>query len=363
MGPAIAVLLAAALSCSLSAQPIVQPNMSWSFDGPALSLECVALVKADSAGFVQAVRSKPPDSRRRCVSELLESLTPEPDYTSEDFRRATVSGSLWPDTPELSRRMVGRLGVNLNVSKALAQLASAGLIDDATAVPRLIKCLNHPWLEVSRGCEDTLVALTRHSYGWTFYYDQPPPPTEEGRRRFVADWAEWEQQMRSGHPVFDEWLASECFKAMQQVGQGLTGVLKGTVAASYLENLKNPGLFGFSFGGAFSESIFEFGVGLGAAANWPFGTKVDWVGIKVFRPGIANPGSISSKYRPISSTLPLRDPATPENLYRERFAALDVEIDVALETHDGALRNASFLAVRKALDGLRGANESATARR
>jgi hypothetical protein len=45
----------------------------------------------------------------------------------------------------------------------------------------------------------------------------------------------------------------------------LTGVLKGTVAASYIKNFQNPRLTGF--GGVFSESIFEFGVGLGIAAK------------------------------------------------------------------------------------------------
>ena len=104
-------------------------------------------------------------------------------------------------------------------------------------------------------------------------------------------------------------------------------------------------------------------MGLGNVANWAPRTGVDWVGIKVFRPGIANPRSISSTYRPISSTLTLRDPATPENLYRESFDDLDLEIDVEIATHDDALRTASFLAVKKALDGLRNLNKSAAATR
>jgi hypothetical protein len=339
----------------------MEPNVGWSFEGPALSLECVALLKADPTRFTETIRSRPPDSRRACVNQLLRSLTLEPEFTAADFRKATAKGSFLPDSPELSRRMGGRVGVNLNVAKALAELGSGGLIDDPSAVPPLIQCLNHPWLAVSRRCEDTLVAITRHGYGWTFYYDQPPPPTEEGRQRFVADWMEWEQQMQSGHPLFDKWLASECLKTVHQIGEGLTGVLKGTVASSYIQNFQNPRLAGY--GGEFSESIFEFGVGLGVAANWPPGTNIDWVGIKVFRPGISNPSSIRSKCRPISNTLTLRDPATPENLYRESFTALDLEIDVEIDTHDDTLRHASFLAVKKALDGLRGANKSAAAKR
>jgi hypothetical protein len=339
----------------------MQPNVSWSFDGPALSLKCVALLKIDPTRFVQTVRSEPPDSRRTCVNQLLQSLTPEPEFTAEDFHKATVKGSLWPESSELTRRMVGRLGVNLNVSKALAELGPGGLIDDAGAAPPLIQCLNHPWLEVSRRCEDTLVALTRHSYGWTFYYDQPPPPTEEGRQRFIADWTEWEQQMKAGHPIFDEWLGSECLATVHKLGEGLTGVLKGTVAASYIDNFKNQRLIDFA--GAFAESIFEFGVGLGIAANWPRGTNVDWVGIKIFRPGIGHPRSISPKYSSITSPLVLRNPATPENLYRESFPALDLEVDVQIDTRDDGVRNACFLAVKKALDELRGANNAAASTR
>src|SRR4051812_28944412 len=113
MGSRTSILLTAAISCCcLSAdQPIMQPNMSWSFEGPALSLECVALLKVDPTRFPAAVRSRSPDSRRACVDQLLQSLTPEPELTAEDFRKATANGSLWPDSPELGRRMGGRLGV------------------------------------------------------------------------------------------------------------------------------------------------------------------------------------------------------------------------------------------------------------
>jgi hypothetical protein len=31
-------------------------------------------------------------------------------------------------------------------------------------------------------------------------------------------WKEWEQQMKTGHPVFDEWLASRCDDVVHGMG-------------------------------------------------------------------------------------------------------------------------------------------------
>jgi hypothetical protein len=358
MGSGTAVLLTAVISCCLNAeQPILRLHISSSFEGPALSLECVSLLKADPTRFLETVRSKPLASRRTCVNQLLQSLTPEPEFTEEDFRKATADGSFRPENPELNRRMGGRLAVNWNVANALAQLGSGGLIEDPSAVSPLIQCLKHPWLEVSQRCEDTLVAITRHSYGWTFYYDQPPPPTEESRQRFIADWTEWEQQMKSGHPIFDEWLATECLNAIHQLGTELTVAWKGTVAASYIDNLKKEKVL--SFGNGFSSIIFQFRVGRGNAANWAASSKIDWVEIKIFRPGIPDPRSISPKYRLLARALEPGNPATPESLYRESFPALDLEADIEIDTLYNDVRNLSFLAVRRALDGLREANKVA----
>jgi hypothetical protein len=63
MGSWTAILLTAAISGCLNAeQPIVQPgSMGWGFDGPALSLECVVLLKADPKQFPETVRSSCPE--------------------------------------------------------------------------------------------------------------------------------------------------------------------------------------------------------------------------------------------------------------------------------------------------------------
>ncbi len=361
-----ALLLAATFcSCLTAEQPIRQPNSYGnSFNGPALALECVARLKADPARFFQTVRSESPEARRTCVNQLLQSLTPEPEFTAEDFQNALTRdphGNLSPESPQLARKMMDRLGVNLNVAKAVAELAAGRLIDDPGAIRPLIRCLNHPLLPVSQSCEDALVSLTRHSYGWKFYYDQPPPPTEEGRQRLVADWTKWEEQMKEGHPIFDEWLASRCLAAGHELGERLAGVLKDTVASGYLDHLKNKRLD--DLGGPSAEKIFQFGVGVGNAANWPRGTKLDGVGIGIFRPGIAHPLSKSPEDHAVPVQALFGKSVAPETIYRENFPALDLEFRVEIDTSDDRVRDACFLAVKEALNGLRSANEMVASRR
>jgi hypothetical protein len=356
------LLLAVACCFPLVAeQPILQPNSyGYSFEGPALRLECVATLKADPAKFYETIRARSPILRRVCVGQLVQALTPEPDFTADDFQKAIErdpNRNLSPESPELALKMGQRLGVNLAVSNAVMELARGHLIDDSSAIHPLIQCLNHPLLEVSRLCEDALVSLTHHHYGNAFYYSYPRiPPTVEGRQRFVADWTEWEDQFKNGrHLICDEDLASESLASVREVGMRLVDVLKDSVASGYLDfQVVQQGRMD-----DYAERVFAFDVGVGIAANWPPRTKVDRVAIVVFRPGISKPRSVKPEEVGSAARSEFNHPLIGENVYREQFPALDLEVRVEIATGDEALRQASFQAVKEGLTTLRNANELA----
>lgn len=116
------------------------------FEGPALRLKCVAELKRTGwEAFVEKFRQKTTGQRRACLSQLLVSLNPEPDFTPAEFKAAlrprddgdydflpstTIAGELigrllatgsewfgtWFWSATTADRMVGRLGVNSNVA-------------------------------------------------------------------------------------------------------------------------------------------------------------------------------------------------------------------------------------------------------
>jgi hypothetical protein len=341
----------------------VQPNsFGYSFEGPALQLECVAALKADKAAFLRRFPTTPRELRRPCFAQLLQSLTPEPDFTADEFKAEIVNDpnrNLSPKDPATARRIGNRLGVNINVAEAVEELVKAKVVDDPGAVSSLIRCLDHPLLEVSRRCQNALVYLTHHGYGQTFYYNSRTRPTEEARRKLIADWNEWSQSMKNGHPVFDEWLESRCLSAVRAVGERLQEVLKGTVAAGYLEHQvsKTSGFHGGDFFN-YPEIIFSWGVGASNAANWMSRTGLDWVGISVFRPGI--PNRRSSLPEGVTKVGVILEPAvSTESTFRESFPALDLEFRVVIVSTDPELRKACFRAATEALAQLRSANAEA----
>jgi hypothetical protein len=357
--PSGLLLLAAGCFSLIAEQPILQPNSyGYSFEGPALGLECVAALKADPARFYETVRARSPALRRPCVGQLVQALTPEPEFTTDDFQNAIKhdpNGNLTPESPEVALKITHRLGVNLAVANAVAELARDHLIDDSSAIHPLIQCLNHPLLEVSRRCEDALISLTHHSYGWAFFYSSPRvPPTVEGRQRFVADWMEWEDQLKNGHPIFDERLASESLAAVRAVGKQVANVLKDSVASGYIDYqvVQNGRLGGFG-SGIYAEQVFKFDVGVGWVDNWPPGTKVDRVAIVMFRPGIFKPRSVKPEDVSFAARSDFNHALIGGNVYREEFPALDLELRVEIVTLDQALRQACFLAVKEGLAALR----------
>lgn len=159
------------VTCSFSQaleHPIPQPNSyGWAFDGPALALECVGVLRAGAAAFPKYFAAKRTAERRVCLDQLFQSLTPEPDFTADDFSNAISRESnhdLAPADPQLSLRMTRRIGVNLEVAKAISSLATAGLLDEPAVLGPLIRCLDYPLISVSAICQDTLFTLTRHDF-------------------------------------------------------------------------------------------------------------------------------------------------------------------------------------------------------
>lgn len=334
--------------CSFSQaveHPIPQPNSyGWAFDGPALALECVGPLKTSAAEFPKYFAAKPTAERRVCLDQLFQSLTPEPDFTSDDFFSSISrdpNHNLAPTDPELSLRMVRRIGVNLEVAKAIGLLGAAGLLDDPIVLGPLIRCLDYPLISVSAICQDTLFTLTRHDFVRPYDFYRSPPKTEEARRRLIADWKSWQRQMQNGHALFDDQLRSLLLSSLDDLMKRLSAILKNLYMSSWAGTKPKLDLYGPSL---FSYSISRDMV----AGGWPPGSALTAVGVRAFRPGLAdNP-------QPDFGLLVLR--SNPEDTYRERFPFLDLEIDVTVATSDVTQRNASFGVAKKALDALRRAN-------
>ena len=346
-------LIAAALAAAET--PIPQPiSYGWDFAGPALQLACVAeLKRLGPDKFVESVTAKSPDERVVCVRQLLQNLSPEPEFTAHDYFE------WWKqplDNSARSLRMQDRLGVNLNAAAAILALAKARLITDRPSIAPLIRCLAHPLLDVSRVCEDSLVTLTRHNYGWKFYHDSPPAPTFDSRQRMIDDWSAWSRQMQDGVPIFDQSLEAECASAVSAVGSSLERVFQGSVAASYLEPQVLRHSF-VGFGGEWSAVIFDHEIGT-IAANWSDRTT-ERIAIILSRPGIQHAQSKASSGE--TRFFPASPPGDKSQnyAYSQTFPALDLEMRVEVTTKDPFLARACSRALLEGSDGLRRANASA----
>jgi hypothetical protein len=346
--------------CSFSQaveHPIPQPNSYGSaFDGPALALECVGALKTGAPEFPKYFAAKPTAERRVCLDQLFQSLTPEPDFTSDDFFNAISrdpNHNLAPTDPELSLRMVRRIGVNLKVAKAIGSLAAAGLLDDPIILGPLIRCLDYPLISISAICQDTLFTLTRHDFvqPYDFYrtppnfvrpynFNRTPPKTEEARRLLIADWKSWQRQMQNGHALFDDWLRSLLLSSLDDLMKRLSAILKNLYMSSWAGTKPRLDLYGPSL---FSYSISRDMV----AGGWPPDSALTAVSVRAFRPGLTQPDF---------GMRGVRLNGNPEDTYRERFPFLDLEIDVTVATSDDTQRDASFGAAKEAFDALRRAN-------
>src|SRR5262249_22730192 len=150
---------------------LIQPSSyGSSFEGPALALECVAVLKrGEERRLVEIFRAKSSRERRVCLDQLLRSLTPSPDFTAADFQRALKPNARGDYELAANHALSNRLGVNIHVARGMAALAEQHLITDPSVLGPLTECLSHPLLEVGRYCNRALRFLTLHSYGSKFF--------------------------------------------------------------------------------------------------------------------------------------------------------------------------------------------------
>jgi hypothetical protein len=198
--------------------------------------------------------------------------------------------------------------------------------------------------------------LTLHDYGWTFYYGPTAQlkPTVEGRLAFIGDWIEWDDQLRKGHPIFDLSLESACDAAIRAIKTQLADLLSGTVAAMYLNPALRKGTPTWD-----AAVIVAFDIVMDHIDNWPAGTKVDRVAVAMYRPGIPHPRSGTAE----DSRMWPNHVIAVGSVYREEFHALDLDVQLAIETPDEALRRECFAAERSALSALRTADSVAASER
>ena len=337
-------LLSAVCSFSQTVEhPIPQPNSyGWAFDGAALALECVGALKTGAAAFPKYFAAKPTTERRVCLDQLFQSLTPEPDFTSDDFFSVMArdpNHNLAPADPELSLRMTRRIGVNLEVAKAIGSLAVAGLLDDSIVLGPIIRCLDYPLIPVSAICQETLFTLTRHDFVRPYDFYRRPPKTEEARRRLIADWKSWQRQMQSGHALFDDRLRSLLVSSLDDLMKRLSAILKNLYMSSWAVAKPKLDLYG--------PSLFSFSISRDmVAGGWPPASALAAVGVRAVRPGLPDNPQPDFGLR-----------GNPEDTYRERFPFLDLEIDVTVATSDVSERNACFRAAKEALNALRHTND------
>src|ERR1044071_5113955 len=112
MRPVIAGLMLASLcGSSLYAQVLMQPSTYASgIEGDALRLPCIAeLKRLGSDRFAESFRTKSAAERRTCLDQLLQSLTPAPDFTPADFRRALKRNDHGEYDLIADRRMTDRI--------------------------------------------------------------------------------------------------------------------------------------------------------------------------------------------------------------------------------------------------------------
>jgi hypothetical protein len=338
-------VVSAILVCGISRaeQAIVQPNVStMRFEGPALRLPCVAELKIGQEAFADGFAQKSLSERSVCLSELLTSLSPEPEFTTADFERSLTpegggGGLRLAPEPSMESIIFGRLGVNSRVSLALEELAHRHLIQDPAAIGPLIRCLNYPLIEVANVCRRTLSYLTRHSYG-----DVNIPPTVEGRETVIRDWTELAALRAKQHLVFDSSMAETCREFWTAAEKGLVASGVAPMGLSKLDDVNG-----------FDEAIYS-AIDEDLRGGWtPDQFRVK---ILLFRPGIFQPRSHTQQQ--MRETIADIN-ALGQASYRESFPALDLELYLEVRTEDVRKKQAAVSAVQQALVVLRAMNAAA----
>jgi hypothetical protein len=318
-------------------------NYDFSFEGPALKLACIAILKNEHVeGLIARFRNMPEEERHVCLSQLSQSLNPAPDFTAEDVEHSiTPGGQLIPEDPELAKRMNNRIALNGTVARAFNGLAASHLIDDSTVIPPLIECVAHPVTDIGRLCTETLWLLTRHSYGLPLWKTDSPLFTIEERARAVSDWRRYWLLMQHRHPIFDWEVERETLRFVRAIADQIEGL-----PPHY--SLQDPRV---ELSGT---CIYSYDSGMDARMTRD---AIRYV-LMFRRPGIANPESATR------NTLSNNAPPPERFSFHELFPALDLEVFFLAElpprppsrewdTTDLQARQKSIFTVELALGGLR----------
>jgi hypothetical protein len=222
------------LLCQVSSaqEVLIQPSeYGTSFEGPALRFHCVAVLKQrGEEGLVQHFKMASRAERARCLNEILQSLTPEPDFSAADWKRALrrkPDGSYTLAAEGgVEQRIGDRLGVNEQVARGVAALAQQHLIEDPSAIARLIECEHHPLVVIGANCNFALTMLTGHLYGEAFFRGPGPAVTVEGRERAISDWTRFAEQLKGGSPIFTEFVSDRLNSSLARMNSRVCRILR-----------------------------------------------------------------------------------------------------------------------------------------
>lgn len=310
----------------------------------AVDVDCRALIGTDgyerfgllmshTEQSAERFRLKSPDERQQCLSLLVQGVT-RPG-TGDEYEACF-----------------------------LETLARRGLIEDAALIDPLIECVSNNLNEAGSYCNRALAALTRQSYGLTFFAHEAPatPYTVENRDRIVSDWKAYDRLREHGHPIFDALLADASASAIRvmraRLVDTLTSSVPNHVILSYLGS-PDPTTIPRQQGQArviYSFGLGDLGLGPGFAlpGNWLSGrSRLLGIRILMFRPGVAHAASDVRAEQEIEQ-FPVEDAD-----YHEVFRAFDLEVRFQIVTSSDNLRRMTIGAVNEALTGLREANAAA----
>ena len=301
-----------------------------------VTIDCAQEVrKRDPRVLAESVRPLPPDARRRCVAQLIQLV--------EDVRNSFLAEY---------------------AAQSIEALAQQGLVENSDGIlAPFIACEQQGTSSLPMYCNRVLEALTKHAYGRAMFAGQAgaPPRTAENVALNVADWTEYERLYGSGHPVFDEWLAEKCVRALADIGGRLVKVLSESTpshpAIGYVNNLSRLSVETLRVFGerVFSLGLGEMNLGRGFAlpGNWMSVDGLRGIRIVAFRPGIAQP-SFPERIDADIHAFP-----TDVADYRERFDKLDLEVRFQIVTPNVELRQRSTSAIKDGLGTLRAADSGA----
>lgn len=180
-----------------------------------------------------------------------------------------------------------------------------------------------------------------------------------GSESIAADWRRWQAQIGDGALTFDAALEDLCVRTNRAIGESIANALERHVpnhavlgylrsqVTNRLLNRIGPEIHAFS-----AAEPRLHAEGFAVPANWIRGGPLQGIRYLIFRPGLADPATVSAPRR-INRDAALDTFPVAAADYREVFASLDLEVRFQIVTTSDALRRDAVAAFRSALDELR----------